>query len=327
MNLEADQIHPFHYPAATLRCESMDLRDQGHEKAADDMQAAAAFLDAAQTQPSDLPCKYSVPSASMARQMAKGITYSGSRTPNSGRLTPAPASPIVSEAAPHDARLDTAIEFMGLALAVRPEAFEAVREAASSHEKVLMSSGVAKRLIQIMDAAKQVLDIFTDLPARAAAVSPIDGGAGRIEGLAERLNTVNHLLTTAQHEARNETMRDDAAAYETLYNAADEAQACLNQVLEILSAGPVSLSSEGGGGAGWVSVSERLPADRQKVLITRPLQLHSVDEHNAVHVGQHSNGSWYASGEDYDGDDLLDNTVTHWQPLPQAPTQSNDENR
>lgn len=67
----------------------------------------------------------------------------------------------------------------------------------------------------------------------------------------------------------------------------------------------------------WVSVKERLPENpnegvwNHRVLIARP----GCD----VKTGFYDNGGWYAEGEDYDGDPLLDNTVTHWRPLPKAP--------
>lgn len=62
-------------------------------------------------------------------------------------------------------KLDAAIEQLGLSVAVRPEAFEAVREAAIKNELVCMSRGVATRLIGIMDAGKAVVEAFAATPA------------------------------------------------------------------------------------------------------------------------------------------------------------------
>jgi hypothetical protein len=91
----------------------------------------------------------------------------------------------------------------------------------------------------------------------------------------------------------------------------------LCQQVDALSAAPPSTI---GGGGGWVSAAERLPelGWRTAVLIARPASVYTP----SVSLGFHDNGGWFALGEDYDGDPLLVSTVTHWMPLPEAPTPS-----
>jgi hypothetical protein len=96
--------------------------------------------------------------------------------------------------------------------------------------------------------------------------------------------------------------------------AADRVDSLVNK----LRAARVS-SSLGGEAGGWVPVGERLPEAApatgwppyRRVLVARPSQ--------DVKTGYLHNEAWYVEGEDFDGEALLDNTVTHWQPLPAAP--------
>lgn len=67
----------------------------------------------------------------------------------------------------------------------------------------------------------------------------------------------------------------------------------------------------------WIAVADQVPEHGEYVLTVRPQHPHQFAP---VTLGRYDNGGWWIRGEDYDGDDLLDNTVTHWQPLPQSPS-------
>ena len=64
--------------------------------------------------------------------------------------------------------------------------------------------------------------------------------------------------------------------------------------------------------AEWISVEDRLPEDIQSVLVTDGLE---------VTIGWWRSLKYEWDVSLYDPGDVVDDTVTHWQPLPSPPEQ------
>jgi hypothetical protein len=79
----------------------------------------------------------------------------------------------------------------------------------------------------------------------------------------------------------------------------------------------------------WIAVGERLPVDEidnhdnpfgtTLVLVARPALAYV----SAVALGYRYDGDWFIVREGAE-DDFIDNSVTHWQPHPAAPTQGKE---
>ena len=70
----------------------------------------------------------------------------------------------------------------------------------------------------------------------------------------------------------------------------------------------------------WISVSDRLPGDNEKVIICC---IDDIGDYgfpytykDACEMGFYENGQWYSDNPDYIDD--IDG-VTHWMPLPEPP--------
>ena len=66
----------------------------------------------------------------------------------------------------------------------------------------------------------------------------------------------------------------------------------------------------------WISVKDKLPEDREKVLIFRKLD-------KEMHIARfnYKYACWFPADSDFNGSCGYYNfsTVTHWQPLPEPP--------
>jgi hypothetical protein len=141
--------------------------------------------------------------------------------------------------------LDTAVEQLGRVLAVRKDAFDAVRAAAKTHEGIYMSSGVASRLISIMDAAKVVLDLELATPAESAAAS-IGGGGADENPLAVAHEVLNDWLDDT--DASDIDQSDVAHLFGMLGTAG-------YSIVPNAAASPTGVQA--GQAQGWISVDER----------------------------------------------------------------------
>ena len=67
----------------------------------------------------------------------------------------------------------------------------------------------------------------------------------------------------------------------------------------------------------WISTEEQLPEDSEVVLVNACGLVGNMHMVNSTEFGYLENGQWYL--DDYYGEDIRLDKVTHWMPVPVAP--------
>jgi hypothetical protein len=221
----------------------------------------------------------------------------------------APASPIVSEAAPAaelQADLSAFLQNYRIPLSVRQASTKELEIQDADGFGICYFSGMEsdKPVAAFLVAAANAAALSALCPnQKAAAVSPIDGEAPTFD--------VNKAADWLLEHGR--ILFDDVHDGEDAKKVA--AFAFAESLLENCAAGPVSLSSVGGGGAGWISAKEQLPP----ATIFRASHMVLAQLWNKNHVVAYYD---YAAGfwrEHTEGSKL---DITHWQPITPAPTEA-----
>lgn len=73
----------------------------------------------------------------------------------------------------------------------------------------------------------------------------------------------------------------------------------------------------------WISVNERLPDPQKHDWVLVNLKFYEDGTNGVPHIAEYRNGKWWLLDGDHTADELF-LTVTHWQPLPDYPIESED---